>query len=125
MNWLGPCQFLDKWTRQNGVLNLANRRTGLSKARMKNRGRPDYEKEAMLNLRHLDSFKYHLRRILEESSMNEGFTNSFIANLITKGSRDSLKGAKDYVRSLAKQGVFKEDTSEEICQLLDRNRKFR
>lgn len=104
---------------------MADRRTGLTKAKIKNRNRPDYEKEPMLNLRHLDSFKYYLRQIMEESSMNDDFTNAFIANLITKGSRESLKAAKDYVRSLAKKGVFMEKTSEEICLLLDRNRKYR
>jgi hypothetical protein len=104
---------------------LANRRTGPSKATLKNKYRADYEKEPMLNLRHLDSFKYYLRQILEESSIDEDFTNAFIANLITKGSRVSLKEAKDYVRSLAKEGIFMERTSNEICRLLDRNRKYR
>jgi hypothetical protein len=79
----------------------------------------------MLNLRYLSVFKNRLRRILDESSMNEDFTNAFIANLITKGSRGSLREAKDYVRSLVDQGIFKEETSEEICNLLDRNRKYR
>lgn len=107
------------------MFDLANKRTGPSKARIKNKRRPDYEKVAMLNLSSLSRFKYHLRRILEDSSMNEDFTNAFIANLITKGSRGSLKEAKDYVRSLSDQGIFKDKTSEEICTLLDRNRKFR
>lgn len=104
---------------------MANRRTGPSKAQIKNRYRSDYQKEAMLNLRYLSVFKNRLRRILDESSMNEDFTNAFIANLITKGSRGSLREAKDYVRSLVDQGIFKEETSEEICNLLDRNRKYR
>lgn len=109
----------------NGVLDLVNRRRGPSKATMRNKYRNNYEKEPRLNLRHLDSFKYYLRQILEDSSMDEDFTNAFIANLITKGSRVSLKEAKDYVRSLAKEGIFKEETSDAICHLLDRNRKYR
>jgi hypothetical protein len=92
---------------------------------MKNKYRSDYQKEEKLNLRYLSVFKNLLRRILEDSSMNEDFTNAFIANLITKGSRGSLREAKDYVRSLADQGIFKDETSEEICMLLDRNRKYR
>jgi hypothetical protein len=113
------------WVGQNGVFDLANRRFGPSKARMKNKYRSDYQKEEKLNLRYLSVFKNLLRRILEDSSMNEDFTNAFIANLITKGSRGSLREAKDYVRSLVDQGIFKDETSKEICMLLDRNRKYR
>jgi hypothetical protein len=107
------------------VFGLAQRRTGFTKARMKNKRRPDYQKEAKLNIRNLDSFRYYLKEILERSSMNEDFTNSFTANLITKGSRVSLSEAKEYVRSLAKDGVLDEQTSEEICRLLDKYRKYR
>lgn len=57
--------------------------------------------------------------------MNEDFTNAFVANLITKGSRGSLAEAKDYVRSLVDQGVMEERTSEDILRLLDKNRKYR
>jgi hypothetical protein len=92
---------------------------------MKNKYRPKYEKEAMLNLRYIINFKYLLRQILAESSMDEDFKNAFLANLITKGSRVSLKEAKDYVKSLNSEGVIKDDTAGEILQLLDRNRKYR
>jgi hypothetical protein len=92
---------------------------------MKNRRRSNYEKEAMLNLRSLDVFRNILREILAESEMNEDFRNALIANIITKGSRTSLKEAKDYVRSLVKQGTLSDKTSDEICQLLDRNKKYR
>lgn len=104
---------------------MAQRRTGFTKARMKNKRRPDYQKEAKLNLRGLDSFRYYLKQILERSSMNEDFTSSFTANLITKGSRVSLSEAKDYVKALAKEGVLEEETSNEICRLLDKYRKYR
>ncbi|UCG68323.1 MAG: hypothetical protein JSV09_10945 [Thermoplasmata archaeon] len=104
---------------------MANRRFGNSKARIKNRSRPDYQKEAKLNLRYLPRFKNLLRQIMEESSMNEDFTNSFIANLITKASRGSLEEAKDYVGSLVDQGILDERTADDICHLLDRNRKYR
>lgn len=107
------------------MYDLANRRRGPSGAGMRNKRRQNYEKEAMLNLRNILSFKYLLREILQESSMDEDFTNAFIANIITKGSRVSLKEAMDYVVSMAKDGVLEESTSEDILRLLERNRKFR
>lgn len=104
---------------------MARQRARPSKARIRNKHRIEHQKEAMLNLRAIHSFKYYLEPILEESSMNEGFTNAFTANLITKASRVSLREAKEYVRSIADQGIFDEKTSREICDLLDRHRKFR
>jgi hypothetical protein len=120
---MGHCifpEYLIKWS-----VDLANNRRGPTRAHMRNKRRHNYEKEAMLNLRNILSFKFLLREILEDSSMNEDFTNAFVANVITKGSRVSLKEAKDYVRSLTKEGVLEKQTSDEILQLLDRNRKYR
>lgn len=104
---------------------MAVNRRGTTRAQMRNRRRPKYEKEAMLNLRNILSFKFLLREILADSSMNEDFTNAFIANVITKGSRVSLKEAKDYVKSLTAEGVMEKQTSDEVLHLLDRNRKYR
>ena len=104
---------------------MANHRRGPSGAGMRNKRRQNYEKEAMLNLRNIISFKFLLREILEDSSMDDDFTNAFIANVITKGSRVSLKEAKDYVIAMTKEGVLEEKTSQEILVLLDRNRKYR
>ncbi len=104
---------------------MAYRKRRYSNTRFKNKKRFDYQKVAMLNLRAITPFKYHLREILGDSKLDEDFTNAFIANLITKGSRGSLSEAKDYVRDLEKQGVFTDAISNEICSLLDRHRKYR
>ena len=104
---------------------MAYRRRTQSNARFRNRRNSDYQKVAMLNLRSITTFKYYLRQILDDSSLDEDFINAFIANLITKGSRVSLSGAKDYVRDLEKQGVFTNTTSNDICSLLDRHRKYK
>jgi hypothetical protein len=104
---------------------LAVNRRGPTRAHMRNKRRQRYEKEAMLNLRNILSFKFLLREILADSSMDEDFTNAFIANIITKGSRVSLKEAKDYVKSMTEEGVLEKQTSDEILHLLDRNRKYR
>jgi hypothetical protein len=104
---------------------LGSRQNRYTKARIKNRMQADYKKEPMLNLRSLDIFKYDLRHILKDSSMDEDFTRAFTANLITKASRGSLREAKEYVDELAEKGVFKDQTADKICRLLDRNRKYR
>ena len=99
------------------------RRSGTSTNR--NRRHVETEKVAMLRMRYLIVFKYNIRQILQESSMDEEPRNAFIANVIAKGSRISLVDAKEYVRDLSEQGVFDSDISDRICILLDRNRKYR
>jgi len=91
----------------------------------KNKKRFASEKVAMLRMRDLFSFKYDIRQILEDTSMNEDAANAFIANLITKGSRGSIVEAKEYVKELAEKGVFVDNISDRICTVLDRNRKYR
>ena len=102
---------------------MAYRKRTYTNSRFKKKN--DYQKVAMLNLRSVTPFKYHLREILDGSKLDEDFINAFIANLITKGSRGSLSDAKDYVRDLEKQGIFTDSTSNDICSLLDRHRKYR
>lgn len=104
---------------------MAYRKRTYTNSRFKNKKGSEYQKVAMLNLRAITPFKYHLRQILDDSKLDEDFTNAFMANLITKGSRGSLSEAKDYVRDLEKQGVFTDHISNEICLLLDRHRKYR
>lgn len=104
---------------------MAYRKRSYTNSRYKNKKGSDYQKVAMLNLRAITPFKYHLREILGESKLDDDFINAFIANLITKGSRGSLSDAKEYVRDLEKQGVFTNSTSNDICTLLDRHRKYR
>ncbi len=79
----------------------------------------------MLNIRYARSFEYDLREILKDSEMKEDYVNVFIANLITKGSRNSLREAKEYVQDLAKDEAVDSSSAERICALLDRNRKYR
>lgn len=91
----------------------------------RNRKRVNSEKVAMLRMRDLIVFKHNIRQILDDSSMNEEVVNAFIANLIAKGSRGSIAEAKEYVKEVTEQGVLADTTSEKICTLLDRNRKYR
>lgn len=107
------------------MLHLVYKKRTNTRSRFRNRKGSDYQQVAMLNLRTIVPFKYHLKEILGDSQLDEDFINAFMANLITKGSRVSLSDAKDYVRDLEKQGVFTDSTSSRICSLLDRYRKYR
>lgn len=91
----------------------------------KRRKEPDYKKVPMLNLRSVISFKYYLREILEDSDMKEEYKNAFVANLVTRASRGSLREAKDYIGELVEKGAIDDDYGLKICDLLDRFRKYR
>jgi len=80
---------------------------------------------AMLNLQKLGDFKYYARNILSKSDMDETETPTFMANIIAKASRVSIKEAKDYVREVEKRGICSKEVSEEVCDLLDRFTKYR
>jgi hypothetical protein len=110
---------------RNGVVNLVHRGRRSGEGVNRNKKRFEYQRVAMLQMRDLATFKYFIREILEDSSMDQEAVNAFIANLITKGSRNSLMEAKEYVKELAEKGVFADETSDKICTLLDRNRKYR
>lgn len=91
----------------------------------RNKKRINHERVAMLHVRNLEVLEYDIRQILDELSLEEKVVNAFMANLITKGSRGSLREAKEYVRELTDQGVLPDSVSERILTLLDHNRKYR
>ena len=104
-------------------LTYRRRRTGATANR--NRRRLVTEKVAMLRMRDLIVFKYNIRQILDESSLDEMTVNAFVANLVTKASRGSIAEAKEYVKEITEQGVLSDDIAKRVLYLLDRNRKYR
>lgn len=79
----------------------------------------------MLNLRMENVFRFDLNEILRNSNTDERYINSFIATLVTKASRNSIKDARNYVREKCEDGTVDKGVKGEILRLLNRYTKFR
>jgi hypothetical protein len=79
----------------------------------------------MLNMRRLGDFRYDIREVVARSQMDEAAGPSFIAQVIAKASRISIRDAKKYVRDFEQRGECTKNVSEDICGLLDRYTKYR
>ena len=73
----------------------------------------------MLNIHHVGVFKYHLKEIMRDSEMKDDLKPTFVANVLSKASRNSVNDAEDYVDALLKEGMLEGPVSEQIHRLLD------
>lgn len=113
-----------------GVINLYKPRNRSSGRRgQKNMRGQKFDnrqpKTPMLNMRKLSDFRYDIREVVAKSQMDEATGPSFIAQVIAKASRISIKDAKKFVRDFEKRGECSKNVSENVCSLLDRYTKYR
>ncbi|NYT12291.1 MAG: hypothetical protein GKC03_07075 [Methanomassiliicoccales archaeon] len=127
-----PTLILEKLLKMAGVINLRKSNKGGNPGRggpnKKARG-PKVDnrqpKAPMLNMRRLGDFRYDIREVVARSQMDEAAGPSFIAQVIAKASRISIRDAKKYVRDFEQRGECTKNVSEDICGLLDRYTKYR
>lgn len=79
---------------------------------------------AMLNQRRLGEFKFDLREVLHNAGTDPDQVPTFLASIIAKASRQSIKEAKVYVRQYEADGKITKQVSDNICYLLDRYTKY-
>ena len=87
--------------------------------------RSEYHRVAMLDIRRETPFKYDIRKIFEDAGVSSESAATIIANIITKGSRVSLKEAKEYAKRMEDTNMIEQNTYKKICSLLDQYRKYR
>lgn len=73
----------------------------------------------MLNLHRKDVFKYHMTRILEKSEMREDVRQTFMANILSKSSQQSIEDAKIYIDDMVAQEHLEQDVADRLFRLLD------
>ena len=86
---------------------------------------PAYKRQPMLNNHRITPFKYDMNTILSETSMDPTMASSFLATVIAKASRISMKDAKDYVKTFLDEGNLTKDEYDKISHLMDRYSKYR
>jgi len=73
----------------------------------------------MLNLHRKDVFKYHMTRILEKSEMREDVRQTFMANILSKSSQQSIEDAKIYIDDMVAQEHLEQEVADQLFRLLD------
>ncbi len=73
----------------------------------------------MLDIRKKKEFKYHMNRILEKSEMREDVQQTFMANVLSKSSQQSIESAKDYISDMVNDGHLEQDVANRLFKLLD------
>ncbi len=78
----------------------------------------------MLNMRRLGEFRYDVRELFIENKMDPDLATTFLASIIAKASRLTIREAKDFVRDQMDDGIITKDVSDGLCYLLDRYTKY-
>lgn len=73
----------------------------------------------MLDLRRKNVFKYHMTRILEKSEMREDIRQTFMANILSKSSQQSIEHARDYITEMVTEEHLEQDVADRLFRLLD------
>jgi hypothetical protein len=79
----------------------------------------------MLNTHRIAPFKYDMNEILSDTSMDPSKASAFLASLIAKSSRISIREAKDFTKIHLESGDLSKEEHDRINRLLDRYSKYR
>lgn len=83
------------------------------------------DRRRMLDLRREGHLKYDLRDVLSRSSLASEQQATFVATVLSKGSRQSTGEAKDWVTAKMNEGIIARNDRDAINTLLDRYSKWR
>ena len=66
-------------------------------------------KQPMLSMHKIQPFKYDMNEILNDTSLDPSKASAFLATVVAKASRISLKEAKDYISQMVETGDITKD----------------
>lgn len=73
----------------------------------------------MLNLHRKTVFKYHMSRILEKSEVLQEAKQTFMANVLSKASQQSIEDSMVYIDGVIAEGLLEQEVAERVFRLLD------
>lgn len=83
------------------------------------------KKFPMFNVKKETVFRYDMNEILKDSTTDGKYISSFIATTISKGSRQSIQDARDYINEKCEEEIIDRDVEKEILGLLNRSTRYR
>ena len=78
----------------------------------------------MLNQRRLGEFRYDVRELFVDNQMDPELASTFLASVIAKASRQSIREAKDFVREQQVAGIITKEVMDGLIYYLDRYTKY-
>jgi hypothetical protein len=89
--------------------------------------RPNNEQRLVkkLDLRRTNYFKYDATEVFNSTEIEQKIWNPYLASIVTKASRISIKDAKDYIFKLEDEGLLAKPIASELAQLLDKYKRWR
>ncbi len=82
-------------------------------------------KQPMLSMHKVQPFKYDMNEILNETSMDPAKASAFLATVVAKASRISLKDAKEYIAEVVEAGDLTKEEQTRFNNLLQKYSKYR
>ena len=82
-------------------------------------------KQPMLSMHKIQPFKYDMNEILNETSLDPAKASAFLATVVAKASRISLKDAKEYIAEVVEAGDLTKDEQVKFNNLLQKYSKYR
>lgn len=82
-------------------------------------------KQPMLSMHKIQPFKYDMNEILNTTSLDPAKASAFLATVVAKASRISLKEAKEYINEVAEAGDITKEEQTKFNNLLQKYSKFR
>ncbi len=79
----------------------------------------------MLNTHKLAPFKYDMNELLAKTQMDEAKASAFLATLIAKASRQSVREAKEFAKGFVDEGAITKEEYDKIGKLMDKYSKYR
>lgn len=91
-----------------------------------NQGGGNQPRQKMFDQSREELFRYDARQVLEEAAIDEDHHKSFLQQIISRGVRDGVDDAKDYVKEKAEdEGYFDRESRNEMLDLLDKYSTYR
>lgn len=78
-----------------------------------------------LDVRREEHFRYDMRQALDEGKVPEEQRNAIYATVFSKGSRNSLNEAKDFLNLKTQEGVLTPQLRDRLMMLCDRYSTWR
>lgn len=92
-----------------------------------NQGGGNQPRKKMFDQSREELFRYDARKVLEQAPVEESHHKAFLQQIITRGARDGVEDAKDYVKQKAREeeAFLDRDSRNDLLDLLDRYATYR